>query len=55
MRDHEAWQPAGQGSLTPLVTGWLLCWLFSGGHLADHPTAVAPGFIAGTAPVSVTS
>jgi len=51
MRDHEACQPAGQGSLAPLVTGWQLCWLFSSGHLADYPIAVASGFIAGTAPV----
>jgi len=35
-----------------LVTGWQLCWLFSGGHLADYPIAVASGFIAGNAPVS---
>jgi len=51
MRDHEACQPTGPGSLAFLVTGWLLCWLFSSGHLADYPTAVASGFIAGTAPV----
>jgi len=37
--------------LAPLVTGWLLCWLFSSGHLADYPIAVASGFIASTAPV----
>jgi len=53
MRDHKACQPAGQGSLAPLVTGWLLCWLFSSGHLADYPIAVVSGFIAGTAPVCV--
>jgi len=51
MRDHEACQPAGQGSLAPLITGWLLCWLFSSGHLADYPIAAASGFIAGTAAV----